>query len=368
MERMEAQREDTLDRREFLKGAAAMLGAALVAGNAAEAASLLEKAANPEEAKEKEPKLSFEFFFSSHVTGADKRGVAEKVKGADVFVPEGVGWNEEARTLYQAVADGTTSPSEVAAQYGLREDPASGGERSFLATLRGIHNTKVRVEFLDPPQGDPLTDKMFEAQEKFGEIDLLNKDFPQLVEEFKERVREYSHIQVVREEYILKKLGALAADIRGGKRPELKGKQNVRFLLAFGAVHTMLSHELSGKGEDAKTSFERVPYIFGYESEMMRRFMLGKEVVDELATRAFAERIALPLIFGRLPGFESQPKIAFGRKVFGKFSQDELKGLFEKLRTEQFDLWRSPEIIKKELQAKGVEFPLTREELQKALQ
>ena len=109
---------EAMDRREFLKGAAAMFGAALLAGNAAEAASLLEKAANPEEEAEKGPRISFEFFFSAHLTGADKRGGMEKMRGADIFAPESIGMDEELRARFQDVADGKLTPSEVAKNYG----------------------------------------------------------------------------------------------------------------------------------------------------------------------------------------------------------------------------------------------------------
>ncbi|OGZ02353.1 MAG: hypothetical protein A3G64_02500 [Candidatus Liptonbacteria bacterium RIFCSPLOWO2_12_FULL_60_15] len=358
---------EAMDRREFLKGAAAMFGAALLAGNAAEAASLLEKAANPEEEAEKGPRISFEFFFSAHLTGADKRGGMEKMRGADIFAPESIGMDEELRARFQDVADGKLTPSEVAKNYGWPEDPTYGNEISFLGTLRPIHNTKVRLEFLDPLPDHPIARETFEAVERSTEIDLLKESFPHLTELFRQRIEEFSHTQVKREEYVMSRIASLASDIRAGKLPQFKAKQDVRILIAFGAIHTGLFRTLSGGKEDAQRAFSRMPYIFGYESEAIRRSMLGKEVTDDLVARAFMERIISPIVFARLAGFESQPKIAFLRKASAKLSIGELKELFDKMKEKYFDPLSSAEIIKGALKEKGLEFPLTREELEKAV-
>ncbi|MBI2037150.1 MAG: hypothetical protein HYT14_02210 [Candidatus Liptonbacteria bacterium] len=357
---------ENLDRREFLKGAAAMFGAALLAGNAAEAASLLEKAANPEEGAEKGPKLSFEFFFSAHLTGADKRGDAEKVKSADIFAPESIGMDEELRARFQDVADGKLTPSEVAKNYGWPEDPEYGNEISFLGTLRSIHNTKVRLAFLDPLPDHPIARETFEAADRSTEVNLLEESFPHLTEVFRRGIEEFSRTQVKREEYVMSRIASLASDIREGKLPQFKAKQDVRILIAFGAIHTGLFRALSGGEEDAQRAFSRMPFIFGYESEAIRRSMLGKEVTDDLAARAFMERIISPMVFARLAGSESQPKIAFLRKASAKLSIGELKELFEKMKEKYFDPLMSAEIVKTMLKTKGVEFPLTREELEKA--
>lgn len=366
MER-ETRHESTLDRREFLKGTAAAVGAALLGGNAAEAASLLEKVANPEETKEKGPKLSFEFFYSSHFTGADKRGLGERVKDADIFVPEAYGWNDETKSVLEEVASGKAGPTEIAQRYGLREDPARGYEAPFLGTLRALHNTKVKVELLDIPASHPLTAELFEAHANLSRIDLT-KDFAEHTESYGEKLKEAARLQVLREEYILERLASLASDIRIGKLPELKGKTDVRILLAYGVVHTPLSHALVKNGEDARRTFGALPYIFGYDSEAMRRFTLGKDVPSDLASRALMDRVVSAYTVRRLPGAESLPKVVFIRKTLEQLTPDELGALFEKLRAERFDPLRSAELIKAAFREKGVEWPLTREELEKALQ
>jgi hypothetical protein len=93
--------------------------------------------------------------------------------------------------------------------------------------------------------------------------------------------------------------------------------------------------------------------------------MLGKEVSSELAARALFERLVAKALFLRLPGSESQPKVTFLRRALEKFSLSELEKLFLNMQSENFRSSSVAEIVKNAIKAKGINWPLTREELLK---
>lgn len=353
----EAINPDGLSRREFLKMTGAVSGALLMS-RTAEASAVIEKLLNESDEKnEHGPKISVEFFLSWHTTAQDKEALVEKMKNADVFSPEGFEWTEKTKKFFTDVSKGKITPIDAAKKFHL------AGKSSLTGTINALYNSGAYIEFFDIKEGDPLAKEVDEAHSDLEVIDAT-KPFHQSVENYKEKIKKYAQAQLKREAHIISRIEDFSNKIKRGEIPQLEGKRNVRILLSYGVLHTGLRHD-NKHGLNAKWSFGKLPIIFNPATEAMRRYMFGKEVSDELSAKAFMSALTYDHFLGLLPGFDSQKKSAFVRKIMDGLSLDKLSEMFEEIKKVDFEFYKTQGIVRKMLEKMGINLPITLDAFEK---
>lgn len=308
-----------ISRREFIKrgvlGAAWLLGLdALRQSHTLAANKRLLHKKERETTKEAKhiPKISLTIYFSPHATAESLRAMQEKFQRADVYLPEGIGHTEKIRAVYYELAAGTRDPESI-----VRASPlwtAIPHHEYQKKRLELIYQSHKPIFFIDLPEDHPLETEWYEARKKESEAEY-NYDIHTLKEAFKT----YADIQQKRETYICQRIEAIARSIQTNDfntLPEitqeqkqqisvLKKKKVVQFLLEIGAAHTTLFHALKKTGANkpnetaialANRAFNSLPYLYGYRSEIIRRYLFNKEVTDRL----IAEMLLASLIQGPL--------------------------------------------------------------------
>lgn len=336
------------NRREFLKIAAGM-AVALSFARPREAAAIIENFVKENSEGEEGPKFFVEFFLSWHITAQDKRGLEKKIKTADVFSPEAFGWNQRYLNAFQDISKGKLNPEEIARSFEI--EPGT----PIAATLKVLYKTGTHIEIFDLEKDNPLTLEVEMADRDLREFDDT-KSFDEIVRDFTEKIRKYAETQVQRESYILQKILFFRDKVVKGEVPELKNKRAIKLLLAYGAFHTSLAHGMPGH---SNWTFERLPAVFDHTSEAIRRSMLDKELNEDLSARAFFSLHTSGLFSSFLPGFDTQKKSAFIRKIIENMTIEEIRGTFEKIKQIGFNQLGSREVIRKIIEKTGIDLPLT---------
>lgn len=345
-------------RREFLK-TAGILGA-LVAGKPEEAAALLEDVLKKEGAEKTEKiKVNFRFFNAMHRTREDVRGLAEEIKKADVFIPEGVGWNSETLSGYQALSKGAITPLELMEKYGIDKEESRMHPRS--EEFEALADSKKLILFADLPAGHPV-------YEKYREMRISPrqkiKTFAEALESAKSSIKNFAEALLLREKHIISEILKIRENIEHGRYPELKGKKSVTVLIFLGAVHTLVYHKLKETAENTSRTFPVMPFQYANPPiEMVRRYLFGKEVDDELAARAF-----LSGHVNSLPHWtqlkDTHKVNRYMRAIVEQFSYKEVEAFFSDLQNTDIS---TDSVILKLLRAKNIKIPNSDAELDELL-
>lgn len=343
---------EEVSRRDFLKISFA-LGSALLLEKPQEAAALLGDFLNKQEdAGEKGPKFHIDFFLSWHNTSIDKAGLAEKIKNADIFSPEGFGWNEERRSIFDQVSKGAITPQEVVKKFNIPK------ESSFMGTIEALYNTHVRVEMLDLGANQPLTEEVEETLSALNEIDP-KMSFSDTTADLREKFRNFATAQVKREQYIVEQFFLLKEKIARGEIPEIKENVVINVLFAYGAMHTSLASKFRNNEFDTQQGFRRLPVIFPHAGEAIRRYMMNKNVSETLITQALISAVSYDSFLSLLPGIDSQLKSTFIRKVIDNLPTEELPSIFEEFKKRNFNTYECREVARDLLHKAGIHTPLT---------
>lgn len=360
-------RGDEIPRREFLKMAGASFAAAILAGNAKEALALIEKASEIKESGE--PKISFDIFYSFHDTAKDAKGLAEQIKKSDIYMPELFGWDEQYLNNTKAIAEGKMTPDELMWKQ-LRGFDSEYQYSFDYAEARALYKSGKYITYIDVPRNHPLFDRGADAREKLGRIDLTN-NFPELVASFNENVKHWADIQKEREMHILSELRKFADAIKDGNIPELKGKKEIKILIALGAMHTGVYHELARAEEETSRKFHTMPLVFGkFASELARRFMFDKDANETLAAQALFGAVFSALVHQRSDkSIRGSYEVSLiERKVVPQFSVDEIKKIFTEARAAEDSQKKFLDAFHKKLKEKGIRLPSSEKELNEFLE
>lgn len=354
--------EKNMSRREFVATTGGFL-AFLLAGRPERAAASLNEIFSGTE-KEGGPKISFEIFYAPHEKREDAKGLAEKVKTADIVIPEQIGWDEKLLSIYRGIAQGVVPPEEYFRYFAMTRDEIAKAHDSYsMALLEALYKSGKRIELIDAPIGHSLHFKTIAALNNFSLV--KRKNFKELVSEWKDALREDADVQKEREEYMLQELVNLQKQIQYAKIPELKDKQEIKILMTLGAYHTKVSHDLKAQNSEVSREMIESPYIFKHFDEAGRRFAFNKEVSDELVARGILELIIGSYFKDELNGISrsSYEQGLFLRRVTEHFSFDEIGELVSYVRES------SPGFTKEKLitaiSAKGIAFPPSKEDFKK---
>ncbi|MBI2635313.1 MAG: hypothetical protein HYW79_02095 [Parcubacteria group bacterium] len=356
--------ENKISRREFLKTAGASFAAAILAGNAKEALALIEKTSETKEKEDGEPKISFDIFYSFHDTAKDAEGLAERIKKSDIYMPELFGWNERYLNDTKAIAEGKMTPDELMWKR-LRGFDQEYPYSFDYAEAKALYKSSKYVAYVDVPREHPLFDKGADAREELGRIDLT-KNFSELAVSFNESVRRWADVQKEREVYILSELGRFADSIKDGRMPKLKGKKEIKILIALGAMHTGVYHELSRTEKETSRKFHTMPLIFGkFASELARRFMFGKDTDETLATQALFGAVFSSMVSNRSDrSIRGSYEVSLiERKIVPQFSIDEMKKIFAEARIAEDPQKKFLDASLEKLKEKGIRLPSSEKEL-----
>lgn len=349
-----------VSRREFMKAAGgAGLLAALMNGKVEAAVSLLEKATGVDKEKGRGPEISFEIFYSAHKTAKDVEGFDEKVRDADIVIPEAFGWNPWQLIFYRAVADGARSPEEMI-RYAKEKKGIDISKTADVAIPKALYESKKFITFIDIPSHHSLVKKIDAA--KLEQPLDLRQDLDMLLKKVKNMVESYADLQKERENYMLSELAEFVEKLRDNPSqfPELAKKGKIKILLFLGSDHTRIYHGLKSTPEDASRWFKEKPYIFGsYVNEAIRRHLMGKEIDDSAAVRLLFHGMIEPLLFKKLEKVtdDSVKILVFLRHLVDVFSIEEIKGIFDESRNTGLPGVSFRQIFHHKLYEKGVVIP-----------
>lgn len=380
-------------RREILKMAAG-LAAAIFAEKAGAALKIIEKATGIQETEKAAPKIHFEVFFSYHKTAEDIRGFEARLKDADVFIPEGVGRNEEHKAAMEDISSGRRSLEDLVREAlkksAEKRKNSDGPLPSFeyvLENFRRTHGGKVLealygsrklVFILDLPEDHPLTPYQAQTLESLSRIKINPlDDFGKILQDHKRQVKSFADAQKAREAYFLSQLQDLKERLQKDpdEFPELKGKKEIRVLILFGSMHTKIYHHLKLSGEEVTRTFSGkeldAPYVFGsHATDILRQSYFDKEVSDELAARSLFSSFLKLFLYANVSRPPSDSRLAglLEKSIVNEFSLEEITAIFDGAReAADYPAQTFFTLMRQKLMEKGVNIPESNEELEEMI-
>jgi hypothetical protein len=273
-----------------------------------------------EEFEAREAHVSLEIFYTAHLTASDFIGLHEKIEQADIFVPEVFGWAKDVQREFQKVANGEKEPHEFLDYFDLSPERFAQYD-AMLGMLEALYKTKKRVAMVDVPTKHAIEGKFYAEPDL---IKTLNqKEKKEKIEAFKDYLQHEEDVQTEREGFITDQLKALIAE-----ETEKNNKRDVRVVMFLGSIHSRVFHTMKREGVDVSRDYPVGPYVFNFIQEAKRRAMFGKELPEDLITRAIAQwyletfiltpeaRELTPLEHGQ-----------FHRFVIGELSDEEINGI-----------------------------------------
>ncbi len=308
---------------------------------------------------EKEPKISYDILYVSHVTAKD----CEKLEQAfnkpdiDVYVPEASGWHDAALKVFNKVSQG-----ELTAEQAARLSSVSRNSSRFKE-LQIIESSKKPILHVDVPRKHELIKERDESRILYKESsDLFYKGkFQPALEKMREHVETYSDYLLKREELIKENL---KEKIKGlvKTHPKLKGKEKIKALVKLGAVHTGVYHDLKKETLSAFQQFASSPRVFSSLSQANRMTMLSKnkDIPDELLAKGIVEDI---LYYALRKVTDDTNKLRIiKRKISSKLSLKDIAKISQQLNRDP----RGLSLIDI-LEEQGIKIPKTEEEMDEML-
>lgn len=161
------------------------------------------------------PQVTIRILYLAHETEKDARPVGKELSEADVFIPEGAGWDEYHLNKLRAVAQGERVPERQQAHLFM------GGLEKF------VYNSKRPIAFIDVPRFHPITEDFKKKERNFYKLNLRG-DFDENLKRVKEYCGQDSFIQREREEYMISQLEPTIRRLLRDN-PELRKKKRFEF-------------------------------------------------------------------------------------------------------------------------------------------
>jgi len=197
------------------------------------------------EGREQEPKIKVEFFFAPHWTAEDAKGLAEKIKECDVYIPESPGWDETTLETLNNVSRGLIQPR-------VCNPPITFQNAQWLA----LYNSGKIVALVDVMKIDPDFKKMesLEFNSDIFPVSRFVSGEPQAaVQEERKIAAEHNQAIQQRERLIAERLKSVLYSLTE-RYPALKDKKEVKVLVFLGSTHTDVYINLKNSG--SKLLFE----------------------------------------------------------------------------------------------------------------
>lgn len=304
-------------------------------------------------------------FFGPHTKRKDQLPAREYFEECDVFLPEHPDWNEAIQSIYNKVSKGEITPKE-----GLGELRKHTSFPSFqLAELEMVYKSGKPVAFADLSSNDPAIEELFSAndhlKEAFNALVLEDKeDFQQAIMSFRSAVSDFGAKHKDREKKIAENLEQTLKAVVN-KNPDLKDKKEIKVLMTLGAAHSGVYHLLNRSKIKVTVDYPEKPYVYGYNYEISRRAMFGKEISDAMVCRAAASALLSEVLRKdkiNLNNINSLTVEKFSRACIDKFSDEEIISLLKNLRG--VDSKSKLDYFKSQLEQKQIVLPRTQKEFE----
>lgn len=267
---------------------------------------------------ENAPKVTLRFFAGPHEKYADADGIEERIRDADIFIPEAYGWTADDLDNLKNISSGETRPSEA-----------------FLLVpyldkvFNALYATNKPVALVDVP-----SEKTKEMEQRLLDTSPNKQQgFEEALQQIDEALRNNAEILIQdRERYMLDQLGPKIVEVVETHQ-ELKNKKELTVLLTLGYAHTGMIQELMHDDDIAVTKDLVYPIsVFDYSHEALRRCFFNKEISHDLKEKVLFEEILMETstfkkVFRDMQ--ETNTFASFKRFIADAFSSDEIRELFE---------------------------------------
>ena len=293
---------------------------------------------------ENTPQIDVESFFAYHKTSEDSTGLAERIRLADLYVPEANEWTSEYLALLREASSGVKSP----------EDLMKGFKNGHPENLKEVYGSHTPVTIIDVP----ARHKLKKESDKVSKYDpSYEGDFVGVLTYTKEYVNSIASYQNVREEYMLNQITARKVEELLQTYPELGNKRSIKILFSIGIGHSAMPHDYP------ESPFTDQGIIICKRSGI-------EKVDDDLAAKIFLEN-AFEYLFNnsivRLTR-NSREIYAAKRIIFSHFDIKDAEKAFEEFRGNKGLTPPVPlGLFDEMLEEKGITIPDTREELDEFL-
>ncbi len=317
------------------------------------------------------PPVKLEFLFGAHGTTADFAKLPEKLQDADIYLIESPNYSENYRQMLRDIAD---PKSSLTADELLAAAPGFIG-RSRETTIRSLHRSgKIAssIDLRDEPAEVKLTDKVINSLEQ--PINF-KKTFNRSLDDLTTEIHTRAAVQLQREAIMTGRFETELVRLIQ-ENPKLKEQEDIKVLATMGSLHTTLFHSLRQAGIPTEREFSQKPYVYGWESEAERNYMIGREPSREVLAKALLEQIINPILPETHSEDVTETLLRYQRQTASQFTTDEIEVIYNamssKLRSSRGNEiptdWLS-HFINGQLMAKGLEpLPKTMAELQDQLQ
>lgn len=241
------------------------------------------------EQKEKEPKVSYHFSYSPHVTTQDFKNLEKAFEKADIYVPEAYKWGSQSKSLLDKASQGRITIEEIVKL--TKKDPL------FRQKLKIIHNSNKPILLVDIQKSNKefidKMDKTLEMKEKANNLFIQGK-FKNAIQKLRSYVVNFAKLQLIREKRIKQNLEKqIKAFVK--QNPEYKGNKEIKVLVSLGSFHTHVYHKMKKEDISVSREFDHTPKVYISLVEAMRRLVFFKEEADdELLARVFIEKNIYP--------------------------------------------------------------------------
>ncbi|OGD83237.1 hypothetical protein A2165_00685 [Candidatus Curtissbacteria bacterium RBG_13_40_7] len=309
------------------------------------------------------PELDINIFYSRHVVGEDIKDLGRAFSECDLFIPETFKWHPASLQQFRELAAGEISP----------EQAASEGKFSFpshdWAQNRLIYNSNKPIAIIDVPWDHPIVARAEEVKKnKQSAHDNLGKfDFMDSITAHKKALEMRALVETDREEYMVANLGEAVKDAVKNYS-QLRGKRRLKVLIEMGSFHTTVFRSLKNLGHMTTKEFSDSPVVYDLQDEVLRRYRFKRQVDDTLIARMIFGELVWEILYlfnkkRRLmlkkPATDKKLTI-FVRAAASRFNFDEIKNLYDQLRT--LSLRQRRALLEEELNKKGIRIPRTEEE------
>lgn len=245
------------------------------------------------EFKEREPKVSYHFFFSPHGTAEDFKNLAKAYQEADIYVPEIYNWTQELKSALQSLSKGELTLNKI---YKLFPDLSRSSARRY--ELEIIYNSKKPILIVDASVRD------FELKKEQGKVNFLWREaidnfiyghFQESLSKLRDYIKTYANFLTQREIKIKENLKTQIQEFLK-QNSDYCQKENLKVLVRLGGYHTKVYGDLVKEKLDVSREFSQMPYVYYSLDEARRRIVFGKEVDDLLLARGLIENLLDPYL------------------------------------------------------------------------
>jgi len=309
----------------------------------------------PEALKSKEAighKIKYEFFFAPHNSPTDMKGLEERFRQTDIYIPESARWTQEQLNVLRDVANGKIDVTQKIPG----EEDGSPSHRWNIQFLRMIYNSHKPITLADVPK----------AEHKEWEVARTNWNgtFSDILISAKEQSANILQASREREQHILDHLEPRVKELIG-EHPSLKDKKEINVLLSLGLAHDPIYIDLKKRGGETVRFFGQSSPVFSFMEEGARRLRFNKPIEDDLASKMYLEMI-FNGSFGRdidKMTEDTMKSVKLSRKILRKFSFEEARQIFESIKIGQ-----DPRLVMEtKLKEKNINLPQSEKEMDEFL-